>query len=284
MYKFVISLIIICISPMCMYSAKPQYHRSDSLKVMRILNTAKTLKSDTNMILYFANQLRGLPYVAKTLEKNSDEQLVVNLRQLDCTTLVENVLAFVLCNKNKKNKFSDFCNYLQMIRYKNGVVSYSKRLHYFSEWIVNNSRMGFVLEQQSPNPPFTKVQKLRIDYMSKHPQYYPMLVKNPSWVTEISSMENELNDREYRYIPKSEIANTAVFRSTIHNGDIIVITTNKSGLDTSHIGLAVWRSDGLHMLNASSVHHKVVEERMTLYTYMKRHPSQVGIRIVHIND
>ncbi|MEO9662251.1 MAG: N-acetylmuramoyl-L-alanine amidase-like domain-containing protein, partial [Maribacter dokdonensis] len=34
------------------------------------------------------------PYVAKTLEIGDTETLVVNLQGLDCTTFVENVLAF----------------------------------------------------------------------------------------------------------------------------------------------------------------------------------------------
>ena len=37
--------------------------------------------------------LRGTPYVASTLEKRSRRALVVNLRELDCTTFAETVLA-----------------------------------------------------------------------------------------------------------------------------------------------------------------------------------------------
>lgn len=94
--------------------------------------------------------------------------------------------------------------------------------------------------------------------------------------------ERELSGRKYRYIPKASIRNTSLFRSTIKDGDIIAITTSKKGLDTSHIGIAVWHKDGLHMLNASQIHKKVVEEPMTLYQYMQRHPSQTGIRIIRM--
>ena len=66
----------------------------------------------------------------------------------------------------------------------------------------------------------------------------------------------------------------------IHNGDIIAIVTNKKGLDTSHLGIAIWHTNGLHMLNASQIREKVVEEAMTLRQYMEKHPSQLGIRIV----
>ena len=66
--------------------------------------------------------------------------------------------------------------------------------------------------------------------------------------------------------------------------DIIAIITNKSGLDTQHLGFAVWHKDGLHLINASSVHHKVVEEPMLLYTYLQKRKTMTGIRIVRLSD
>ena len=57
---------------------------------------------------------------------------------------------------------------------------------------------------------------------------------------------------------------------------------SKQGLDTSHIGIAVWHADGLHLLNASQIRHKVVEEPMTLAVYMSKHPKQTGIRVIRI--
>lgn len=60
--------------------------------------------------------------------------------------------------------------------------------------------------------------------------------------------------------------------------------TNKKGLDTTHIGIASWHQDGLHMLNASSIHKKVIDEPMLLRTYMMKHPSQIGIRVCRVVD
>ena len=259
------------------------YTRADSLTVTRLLKGARKAKPTSNWMIYFARQLRGLPYVAQTLEKNKKEQLVVNLRQLDCTTYVENVAALSLCMKNQKYTFEDFCNFLRHLRYENGVVSYPTRLHYFTAWIDNNTKDGFVKKEiQSPNPPFTKVQTININYMTQHVGRYPMLKQNPEWVKEIRDIENRYNGLRFRYIPKTSIANTKLLRETIHDGDIIAILTNKPGLDTSHIGIAVWHQDGLHLLNASMVRHKVVEEPWTLQYYMSRHPSQTGIRVVRM--
>jgi len=229
-----------------------------------------------------AREFKGVPYVAKTLENDSIENLVINTRQLDCTTYVENVLALYLCIKNQKLTFSDYCSFLKNIRYVGGKVSYPTRQHYFTEWIDENTKDGYVEEIQSPNPPFTAKQLLKINFMSTHTQFYPMLKNNPELVKPIAKMESRLSGNIYRFIPKASIANTQLFRSTIHDGDIIAIVTSKGGLDTSHIGIAVWHKDGLHMLNASQIHKKVVEEPMTLYQYMQKHPSQTGIRIVRV--
>ena len=282
-YKLLATIVLACCCQMAFAQQPPSYSQRDSIKVVELLASAKQLQPDDNLILHFARQLLDIPYVAKTLEKYPKERLIINLTQLDCTTYVENVMALTLCVKNKKTTFADFCRYLRLIRYRNGVVSYVNRLHYFTQWIEDNTHLGFVKEVDEPNPPFTQEQTLAIDYMSTHVGQYPMLVKNPEWVQEIAKMEDELNGRKYAYIPKEEIQNNELFWDTIHDGDIIAITTNKKGLDISHIGFAVWHLGGLHMLNASQVRKKVVEEPMTLYEYMQKHPSQTGIRIIRPN-
>lgn len=260
----------------------PQYQKQDSIKVEKLLTEALKQDASTNWILYFSNKLMNIPYVAKTLEKNETERLVINLQQLDCTTFVENVLALSFCSQKKQRTFNDFCHYLRMIRYKNGIVSYPTRLHYFTQWIADNTKLGFVSEVQKPDSVFTRIQTLNIDFMTQHVNQYPMLVKNPSWVSEIAKKEKELTGKQFKYIPKEQISNSPAMRKAIQDGDIIAITTNKKGLDTSHIGFAVWRNDGLHLINASQIHKKVVDEPMTLYDYMQKHPTQVGIRIVRI--
>jgi hypothetical protein len=110
-------------------AAGPDYWRSDSVKVMRLLKEASQQKAGTNYMLYFARKLAGLPYVAKTLEKNDQERLVVNLRQMDCTTFVETVLALKRCMDQGNRTFENFCDNLRLIRYRGGEVSYPNRLH-----------------------------------------------------------------------------------------------------------------------------------------------------------
>lgn len=255
------------------------YQRADSVKVVNLLKRAASQKNMGNKVIYFARQLGGIPYVAKTLEKNKQEHLVVNLRQLDCTTYVETVLALTRCLEQNKLTFAAFCHNLRMIRYNEGVVSYPSRQHYFTYWIQQNEKKGIVKDIQAPNPPFSAVQKVNTNYMTTHIELYPMLLQNKSWISYIRAMETSINGLKCYYIPKASLTDSKLLRQTIHNGDIIAIITSLKGLDTSHIGIAVWHKDGLHMLNASSIHHKVVEEPMLLRTYMLKHPSQLGIRI-----
>ncbi len=259
-----------------------QYQPSDSILVESLLSEARQEKADTNWMVYFARKLTDIPYVAKTLEKNRREQLVVNLRQLDCTTYVETVTALTLCMKHRQYAFNDYCRYLRLLRYEGGEVDYVHRLHYFSSWISDNTSMGFVSEPNTPQEAFEATQHLRINYMSTHVGQYPMLVANPAWVDAIRKTEQALTGTDVVYIPKQKLSNTPLYWDAIKDGDIIAICTNKRGLDTSHIGIAVWHIDGVHLLNASMIHKRTIEEPMTMQQYMQKHPSQTGIRVVRL--
>ncbi len=255
-----------------------EYQREDSIKVMELLKGAP---ATGNLMVHFARQLIGIPYVGHTLEPFDKERLIINLRELDCTTMVENALALSLCVRDSVCSFEAFCHILQKIRYEQGdEPAYTKRLHYFTSWIEDNTSMGFCKEVQGPNPPFTAWQTVEASYMTQHPDRYRMLKVNPGDIPAIRKMEQRIEGRRYRYIPKEQLKNTSLLRQTIHDGDIIAIITNIAGLDTQHIGIAVWHDDGLHLLNASSIHHKVVEEPMTLQQYLFQHKTMPGIRII----
>lgn len=260
-------------------SAQVTYGQADSIKVCSLLQQARP---DTPL-LWFARQFLGVPYVAHTLEVNASEQLVVNTRQLDCTTLVETVAALALCAREGKSRWADYLGLLQRLRYRQGRLDgYPSRLHYFSDWIIDKTAMGLVEEVQKPNPPFTAVQKLAVNYMSRHPKSYRALAANPALLPAIRQQEKALTGRTFRYIPKSAVKNTRLLRQTIRDGDIIAITCNKKGLDIAHLGFAQWQADGLHLLNASMLHREVVVEPMTLGRYLEQHPSHTGIRVVRL--
>lgn len=261
-------------------SALPQ----DSATVCQLLEEARLLPISSNYPLFFARKFLGKPYVAHTLEINDDERLVVNTRQLDCTTLVETVTALTLCAYRHLYTWRDYLNALVTMRYRGGRIdTYTSRIHYFTEWITANSAGGIVTEIQAPNPPFVTVQQVCVNYMSQHPESYKALRSHPEYVAKIREMEQGLTGGCFRFIPKNVVGDATLLKKAVRDGDIIAITCNKKGLDIAHLGFAVWKDGKLHLLNASQLHKKVVEEPMTLYQYLQQHPSHTGIRIIRIN-
>ena len=267
------------------YQVDATYSQSDISRINSLLREASQLKEKPkSCMLWFGKKFIGVPYVGGTLDRAEEEKLVINTSELDCTTFVEIVTALTRCmSGNGKRDFSDFCRQLQHVRYINGEIAYEKRQHYFTVWISDNAEEGIVTDIQN-NPPFTKVQHVSVNWMTTHQQSYKMLKNNAKRLQGIKALEEQISGKSYRYIPKEQIVDSRLFRNTIHNGDILVMITNKKGLDTTHIGIASWHQDGLHMLNASSIHKKVIDEPMLLRTYMMKHPSQIGIRVCRVVD
>ena len=260
------------------------YLQKDSLTICRLLDEARTLPRTTNFPLFFARKFLDIPYVAHTLEINDDERLVVNTRQLDCTTLVETVTALTLCAYRHLFTWRDYLNALTAMRYRHAQIDdYTSRIHYFTEWITLNTEAGIVTEIQAPDPPFSAVQHVNVSYMSTHPNSYKALREHPEFVDAIREMERQVSGGTFRYIPKQAVRNHTLLRRVINDGDIIAITCKKAGLDIAHLGFAVWKDGRLHLLNASMLHKKVVEEPLTLYQYLQKHSTHTGIRIIRIN-
>lgn len=276
---FSILIFLFAFCPQSAEAQKVDYWRSDSVKAVKLLRKAPVKKSMGDQIIYFARKLLGLPYVAKTLEKNKEERLVVNLRQLDCTTFLESVLSLARTRQQGQLTFENYCDNLRHIRYRGGKVDYVDRLHYFAYWIGCNEREGIVKSVQRPNPPFRAVLNWPVNFMTTHRNLYPMLEAHPEWADEIKQMEDSVPRLHLRYIPKSDVANSKLLRTVIKDGDIIAIVTGKRGLDTSHVAFAVWHKDGLHIIHASSYKKRVIEDPSTLYQYLSRHKSQIGILV-----
>lgn len=270
---------------LCGISAKAasvpvQYTASDSLTVERLLETGRKERGDENRMVYYGKKFLDIPYVAHTLEVGDEEQLVVNLSQMDCTTFVEYVAALSMCDMKGQGRFRDFCDNLTRIRYRNGVIDgYASRLHYFTWWGEDNEKMNIVEEIVSDEAPFTAVQTVQIDYMSSHPSLYKRLRSDAGLIPLIKEYERATNGKQYRYIPKSRLGGTREQLASVCSGDIVSIITNKRGLDTSHVGIAVWQDGRLHLMHASSLKKKVVLDSETFYSYSKKQASQLGIRV-----
>ena len=251
----------------------------DSIKVEKWLKEASALSKDSCRTLHFAKQMLGVPYVAGTLDGNEEEQLVVRTDALDCTTFVETVLAFCIADKRGERDYKGFKKALTDVRYRNGILNgYTSRLHYFSDWIRNNEQMGFVKECTSETA-CAQPKELWLDFMTTHVDSYLPMKKNPELVKEMATHEKNWQGTVVACIPKEKL-NLSPEKLEIKNGDILAITTDVKGLDVVHVGFAFWKGEKLHLLHASSVAKKAIEDSLSLYEYSKNKKAHTGVRVV----
>lgn len=217
----------------------------------------------------------GTPYVAATLEKEP-ETLVINLREMDCTTLVENTLALMRTIQSGAPTFENFCKNLQKLRYRDGKIhDYTSRLHYTTDWIYENQRKGIV--QDVTSDAGGVVLPIHLSFMSTHPESYKPLKENLELTAKIAAKEKEINTRTYYYIPETEINRCA---GGMDNGDIVCFVTTIKGLDISHVGIIYRVGNKLTFIHASTTQKKVVVNDAPLQDYVESLKRNSGIMVV----
>ncbi len=218
----------------------------------------------------------GVPYVAQTLEVGDKESLVVNLHGLDCTTFVENVLAFARLVQQDKYDFDSYTDALEQIRYRNGQLDgYGSRLHYFTDWIADNEKKGLVKDITAEIG--GSIVNKPINFMSSHRELYPFLADNANY-EQVKSAENRLNSKELCVLPREDIA---AHEDRIQSGDIIALATSIEGLDVTHTGIATREADGrIHLLHASTGSMQVEVSKLPLADYLKQISKNTGIIVV----
>lgn len=261
--------------------AQPEYTDQD-VKICKEkfeFAASKELKAKpvNDVIAEIGKSFIGLDYAAHTLEKEGEEHLVINLTGLDCTTFLENAVVFARCIKSGKTTFEDYQNELTKLRYRNGKIEqYPSRLHYFSDWIFENSKKGIVedITAEIGGKPYPN----KVGFMSKNRDKYAQISTNDKFHAAIKEKEAEINLRTYTYIPKSDIKNV---EKEIGNGFLIAITSGVEGLDIAHVGIAVKMETGrLHFLHAPIVGAKVQITKEPLYDYLAKNKKQTGIMVL----
>ncbi len=259
------------------------YNKEDSLIFVRYIEQFKPHKDlPFNLLLVkTAKFFLGKPYVASTLEVSDKETLIVNLRELDCITFVENCIALARVIKSGDSSFENYSSCLINMRYREGEIKdYTSRLHYTSDWIYENERNNLLRNISTDIG--GKVVNHPLSFMSEHPQSYKHLKENEANVSKMKEIERTVNNRNnYRIIPVESISNN---KEKIESGDIVVFATSLQGLDYSHIGIAYWQNGQLHFIHASSKQKQVVIEKKTLVGYCVDSKSCSGISILRINN
>lgn len=241
-----------------------------------------TTTNNWNPVITFDDAVRpfiGRPYTAKTLEKNTTEQLVINLQEVDCTTFVEYVLASQLAMTVADTANNDYRFAVRALRYRNGQINgFTSRLNYFSEWILDNTRKGFITEITRSFAEARPLKK-KINFMSRHASSYSSLIAHPEQIDSIRQTERLLNRLSISYIPKANLQQL----KGLKKGDLIAITSRIDGLDIQHVGFAYPVNGKIHLLHASSSAKKVLIDPQPLYDYLMAQKTATGIRVIRLN-
>jgi hypothetical protein len=230
----------------------------------------------------------GTRYVGGTLEL-MPERCIMDLTGLDCVTFFENTLNIARTAKIKQHEllknqnsitFRDVLDQIEFTRYRDGNMDgYTSRLHYTSEWIIDNVKKGVVkdMTKELGGKPFI----LKVGFMSANPQYYPQLVEEPTLVRKIQGIEQQINAQKHWYIPNAQVKE---IESKLQTGDIIAIATNKAGLDYSHTGMIIKNDKGMALfLHASSAKKRVYLDKR-ISTYLSTSTSNIGISVLRPID
>lgn len=226
-----------------------------------------------------AQKFIGIPYGAATLEGDSIETLTINLDSMDCTTFVETVLALAATADERRQSWRDFTYNLRQLRYRNGQTDgYPSRLHYVSDWIVDNVARG-KLKEVTRELPNARYAVKSLDFMTRNRDRYPALADSSNFAR-MKNVESGFSNHRFPYL-KAAGLNDKKLMQAVSDGDIICFTTSIRGLDATHMGI-VTIIDGIpRLIHASSKEGKVLIDPLSLSAYITRNRPE-GIRIIRL--
>lgn len=183
----------------------------------------------------FGEYFLNTPYKANTLIGSIDtkEQLVVRTDYFDCFTFID----YIEASKSDKSIEKAIVD----IRYKNGIVAYTKRNHFFSDWVVFNKNIKDITCKVG----ICKKTLKKLNQKSKNKVYLQGI---------------EIIQREIYYTKPQELR-----YDKLKNGDYIGIYTTKEGLDVTHVGIAIKKNNSWVFRHASSKAKKVIESNLQEY-------------------
>ena len=201
-------------------------------RIARLIDETKELPTLAQRIDFISRALRGTAYRDNTLigGPKRAEKFVVRDDAFDCVTFCETVLAAA-----NARDLGEFERVLRSIRYRNGVVTWRERNHYFFEWgrhnIENETCRAIVLDGAVE------------------------IVKTVTWHRELGRRRFEMT-----VIPRAALlANKAKLAS----GDIIGFVSPRPDMDYFHVSFVAFGDKGEVLLrHASQSRHRVIDESL----------------------
>lgn len=253
---------------------------ADTTRISNLLIEASTIKGPQERVAWIAEQFVGTPYVSGTIEGDC-EKLRINLDEMDCTTFAETVMTLAYTAGEGRTSWRDFVYNLEKIRYRSGTINgYASRLHYFSDWVVDNVHRGNISEVTSRMPVNDWAIKT-IDYMTANREKYPALADSAEYAR-MKNCEIGFKNHRFPYIKTSRLRSKDTI-GALKDGDLIAITTKTPGLDVSHMGFIKKINGDLYLIHASSKQGKVIIDNIKLTDYLHK-TGGTGIRVIRLAD
>jgi len=201
-------------------------------RIERLIGEARGLEHISQRIDFISGALRGTRYQGYTLigGPRRPEQFVVRDDGFDCVTFCETVLAAAIAHD-----IGEFETALREIRYRNGIVNWFERNHYFFEWGQH-------------------------DVANKTCRWIGM--EGAIDIEKTVDSQKGLSKRHFsmRVIP------SVVFlmnKAKLENGDIVGFVSRRPNLDYFHAGFVAFAPDRTLLLrHASESRRRVLDERM----------------------
>ena len=207
-------------------------------------------------IAEISSRFLGTPYQAHTLIGSSlmQERLVTNPSTVDCFTFIDYVRSMA-----HASSWQTYVSELVKTRYTNGMIDFTGRKHFFTDWAVTSPRNAQDVTQDIS--PYTITVNKRLNQKNKRQEY----VKGLGIIS-----------RRISYIPASAIDKVVI--NKLKTGDYVGIYSTKRGLDVSHVGIIIKDHNNIWFRNASSLakNRKVVDS--PFIRYMATKPGIVVLR------
>ncbi len=226
-------------------------------KLNSIIGRASLIKDIQQKTDFISSYFLDIPYRSSTLigNKNSEEVFVINLEGMDCFTFIDYVEAMRI-----SSSFEDFLVNVRKLRYKSGKVSFKNRNHFFTDWKYSNKKfIDDVTLSISDNSAICIEKKLN-------------LKENGSKILQGITVIK----RKIFYIPVNFIKEKII--DNLKTGDYIGIYSEKEGLDVSHTGIIIRKSNNLFLRHASSQENikKIIDSNFI--SYVKKKPGIIVFR------
>lgn len=222
-----------------------------------IIREASLIRDCGLRIGFLSGFFLGLEYKEATLigDSSASEVFVLNLSGVDCFTFVDYVEAMRL-----SDSFEGARNNLQKVRYRNSVVAYESRKHFFTDWAEYNPASVDDLTKRIGGRKIKSVPKM----LNRREDGTPLL---PG----IKSHQRTIN-----YIAPENIDGSVLQK--LSTGDYAGIYSTMQGLDVSHVGIIIKDGNTVTLRHASSDRRfrKVIDQ--DLQEYMSGKPGLIILR------